>query len=67
MSVPGDINSGMAADLKKRNRLMSWFVNRVGTLISPAGHGARLTILIYHRVLQAPDPLLKNRTRRQNI
>ena len=27
-------------------------------LASPAGHGARLSILIYHRVLPAPDPLL---------
>ena len=26
-------------------------------LASPAGHGAKLSILIYHRVLPAPDPL----------
>ena len=28
-----------------------------GTLLSPAGLSARLSILIYHRVLAQPDPL----------
>lgn len=31
-----------------------WFFNR----LSPAGPRARLTVLIFHRVLSAPDPLL---------
>ena len=29
-----------------------------GNLLSPAGHRARLSILIYHRALAAPDPIL---------
>lgn len=32
----------------------------LGSLLSPAGRRARLTILIYHRVLERPDPLLPN-------
>lgn len=33
-------------------------VRLLGNLLSPAGSGARLSILIYHRVLPEPDPLL---------
>ena len=29
----------------------------LGSMLSPAGSGARLSILIYHRVLPTPDPL----------
>jgi peptidoglycan/xylan/chitin deacetylase (PgdA/CDA1 family) len=29
-----------------------------GNLLSPAGHRAKLSILIYHRALAAPDPIL---------
>ena len=30
----------------------------LGSLISPAGHRGKLAILIYHRILASPDPLL---------
>lgn len=33
-------------------------VHLLGNLLSPAGPRARLSILIYHRVLDVPDPLL---------
>jgi peptidoglycan/xylan/chitin deacetylase (PgdA/CDA1 family) len=39
-----------------RNQEMS--VRRIFDLLSPAGTSGRLTVLIYHRVLPAPDPLL---------
>ena len=32
----------------------------IGNVLSPAGRGARLSILIYHRVLVEPDPLFPN-------
>lgn len=32
-------------------------VRACATLLTPAGRGARLAVLIYHRVLPAPDPL----------
>ena len=30
----------------------------IGSLLSPAGNRGRLSILIYHRALPAPDPIL---------
>jgi peptidoglycan/xylan/chitin deacetylase (PgdA/CDA1 family) len=30
----------------------------LGSLLSPAGHKGKLAILIYHRILSSPDPLL---------
>lgn len=35
-------------------------VRLLGKFASPAGRGGRLSILIYHRVLAGPDPLLGN-------
>ena len=32
----------------------------VGNFLSPAGSGGRLSILIYHRTLAAPDPILQD-------
>lgn len=33
------------------------FLNCASSIISPSGHRGRLLILIYHRVLQLPDPM----------
>ncbi|MGH8728535.1 MAG: polysaccharide deacetylase family protein [Burkholderiales bacterium] len=35
----------------------SWILRAAGTLLSPAGPRARLTVLIYHRVLREIDPM----------
>jgi peptidoglycan/xylan/chitin deacetylase (PgdA/CDA1 family) len=37
--------------------LSTTLLRTAATLLSPSGRGARLTILMYHRVLDAPDPL----------
>ncbi len=38
-----------------------------GTLLSPAGSNARLSILIYHRVLPEPDPLFPSEVNRKRF
>ena len=47
-----------------RQHSLPWFsaiaMRSVGNLLSPGGRRARLTILIYHRVLTHPDPLLSD-------
>src|SRR5215471_13800654 len=37
--------------------LSTTFLRTAGTLLSPAGRTAPLTVLMYHRVLENPDPL----------
>jgi len=37
--------------------LSTTFLRTAGTLLSPAGRTAPLTVLMYHRVLESPDPL----------
>ena len=37
--------------------LSTALLRTAATLLSPAGNAARLTVLMYHRVLQDPDPL----------
>jgi peptidoglycan/xylan/chitin deacetylase (PgdA/CDA1 family) len=37
--------------------LSTTLLRTAATLVSPAGRGARLTVLMYHRVLNDPDPL----------
>ncbi len=37
---------------------MSILLNTLTSLFSPSGNKARLSVLIYHRVLEKPDPLL---------
>ena len=34
----------------------------IGNLLSPAGDRGRLSVLIYHRMLVAPDPILHDET-----
>ncbi len=41
------------------SRILSAPLDILTSLLSPMGKRARLSILIYHRVLQDPDPLLK--------
>src|SRR5690349_2991525 len=40
--------------------LSTTFLRAAGALLSPAGRAAPLTVLMYHRVLPAPDPLTES-------
>lgn len=45
---------------RANNRSGNAFLRFLGNLLSPDGNRGRLTILIYHRVLSAPDPILRD-------
>ena len=50
-----------------RSAMLDSVLRAVYSAIAPAGAHARLSTLIFHRVLQAPDPLLPERADRRRI
>src|SRR5690606_12983114 len=44
--------------MKRLSGLQSSMLRAAGRILSPGGHYGSLLVLIYHRVLPAPDPLL---------
>ena len=47
----------MTGAVAVRGSGMSWFTRNLAAMVAPGGPRARLSILIYHRVLPAVDPL----------
>lgn len=57
MSATGNNASAISSGQSLAARTVHACARAAGTLISPSGPKARLSILIYHQVLPAPDPL----------
>ncbi len=53
-------NAALVESADNHSALPGWPVRGLMQLLSPAGARARLSILIYHRVLPRPDPLFPN-------
>src|SRR4051794_25826189 len=49
------------SNYKKPALLTSWLIRTMGDIVAPRGKGeGRLCIVNYHRILEAPDPLLES-------